>query len=434
MIREVHFDVTHLASRFWTETPAGIDRVDLAFARSLLNSPTLLKSGVHQGPLGASRVGPKRVTRLVRNLERRWLEDLGSADKDPLWSAVMTWLRQDASTSRKSVQRIAHDRSPIKKRFRAHTFYRHSFAGVLPALGNAAEASIYLNTSQAGLTLPNGLDWLGRRRDVKAVFFIHDLLPVQHPELFPDVLAANFRNLLPNLARHADGLIFASDSVRSAVSSELAGLGRRRVPSFVTALPETGITWPSYTNALPASPYFVALGTIEPRKNHALLLDAWDAMLANSAKGHEVPKLVIVGSRGWKNEGLLKRLDAAPALAGHVLEVSGLSTPAVSSLLAHSAGLLFPTLSEGFGLPLSEARALSVPALASDIDVFRERSLTDVTLLPLNDLTAWIEAIQNLTRLHGDGSEVRNRIASAAARPTNPDDVLASIEPFLADL
>ncbi len=69
-------------------------------------------------------------------------------------------------------------------------------------------------------------------------------------------------------------------------------------------------------------PYFVVCSTIEPRKNHLLLLHVWRELVRRD--GADAPKLVIVGSRGWKFEAVAALLDRSPALRGHVVEVSGL--------------------------------------------------------------------------------------------------------------
>ncbi len=87
----------------------------------------------------------------------------------------------------------------------------------------------------------------------------------------------------------------------------------RRAPVTVAPI---GTTLAAPASAPPdldlSRPYFVALGTIEPRKNHALLLDAWD-LLAQRLPASAVPRLFIFGRRGWCNEAVFARLDALPA-------------------------------------------------------------------------------------------------------------------------
>ena len=137
-------------------------------------------------------------------------------------------------------------------------------------------------------------------------------------------------------------------------------------------------------------PFFVTVGTIEPRKNHALLLDVWQALAARLS-ADAMPQLVIAGSRGWLNRDVFARLDAHPP---HVIEAPGLSDAALAGLLQASQGLLFPTLAEGFGLPPLEAAALGVPLIVSDLPVLRE-TLGDLAVyLSPTDVYSWMETIE----------------------------------------
>ncbi|WP_163778702.1 glycosyltransferase family 4 protein, partial [Proteus mirabilis] len=75
---------------------------------------------------------------------------------------------------------------------------------------------------------------------------------------------------------------------------------------------------------VPDRPTFVACGTIEPRKNHLLLLHLWRALAERL--GAATPRLVLVGRRGWEAENIVDMLERCPAIREHVVEVSGLST------------------------------------------------------------------------------------------------------------
>ncbi|MCC0002327.1 MAG: glycosyltransferase [Methylobacteriaceae bacterium] len=110
-------------------------------------------------------------------------------------------------------------------------------------------------------------------------------------------------------------------------------------------------------------------GTIEPRKNHALLVDVWRRFVAE--QGPSAPKLVVVGKRGWNFTQIVEAL-ADPALGGAVIEVAGLSNGGWRALLAGAAALLAPSFAEGYGLPLAEALTAGAPALCSNIAPFQE--------------------------------------------------------------
>ena len=91
----------------------------------------------------------------------------------------------------------------------------------------------------------------------------------------------------------------------------------------------------------------MCLGTIEPRKNHLLLLHLWRELA--EALGDAAPKLLLIGRRGWENENILDLLERCPALQGKVMEYAGLPDAAVAGLLPGARALLFPPFAGGFG-------------------------------------------------------------------------------------
>jgi glycosyltransferase involved in cell wall biosynthesis len=140
--------------------------------------------------------------------------------------------------------------------------------------------------------------------------------------------------------------------------------------------------------------YFVVCGTIEPRKNHLLLLNLWREMAKQSK---DLPTLVLVGKRGWNAEAVIGILERSRDISRHVVEVSGLSTPALKRLMDNATALLAPSLSEGFGLPVSEAAATGLPVIAADIEPYRERATPGVVLVDALDGMGWLRAIREKT-------------------------------------
>jgi glycosyltransferase involved in cell wall biosynthesis len=118
------------------------------------------------------------------------------------------------------------------------------------------------------------------------------------------------------------------------------------------------------------TPYFVALGTIEPRKNHLLLLASWRQM-AKSTFGL-VPQLVVVGRRGWECEQVVDMLERCEAIRPHLLEINNASDEQVVSLLKGARALLMPSFAEGFGMPVQEALAVGTPVISSPLPAIKE--------------------------------------------------------------
>ena len=151
----------------------------------------------------------------------------------------------------------------------------------------------------------------------------------------------------------------------------------------------------------PSGSYFVVVGTIEPRKNHAFLLDIWEDLGANA------PTLLICGSRGWNNDAVFARLDALPA-DSPIRELPDLNDAALAYVMARANGMLFPSIVEGFGLPPAEALSLGTRVLCNDLAVLREilgekaiyASISDRYLWK-NIIETWMHAPQKAQKTEG---------------------------------
>jgi glycosyltransferase involved in cell wall biosynthesis len=146
------------------------------------------------------------------------------------------------------------------------------------------------------------------------------------------------------------------------------------------------------TPQLNTSPYFVSIGTIEPRKNHLLLLNLWRRMVEELGP-RATPRLVLVGRRGWENENILDMLDRCPGLKGVVEERGHLSDREMWPLVQGARALLMPSFAEGFGLPVIEALKLGAPVLCSDIPAHREIAHPVAEFLDPLDGPSWRRAI-----------------------------------------
>lgn len=219
--------------------------------------------------------------------------------------------------------------------------------------------------------------------------FVHDTIPLDFPQYQRDGSVDRFRAFLRQAGSRADAIIYNTEHSKRSAENWLLKWGR--VPPGVVA--HLGVDVPeqedSATSLKAESPYFVTVGTIEPRKNHKLLLDIWDGL------GSDAPKLFVCGARGWKNEEVFKRLDAMPE-HGPIVELSGMTDQALASLIAGSNGMLFPSLAEGYGLPPIEAAALGVPVLCNDLPVYRE-TLGDIPVYAaVSDRYLWDRTIRKL--------------------------------------
>ena len=197
--------------------------------------------------------------------------------------------------------------------------------------------------------------------------------------------------------RRASALITSSQRVADRVRGELAAHDRHNVRIHVEPLPSPLENAPSVRSSAPigGDPYFLMIGTIEPRKNHDLLLQIWRT-LADRADFRA--RLVLVGMKGWVTEQTVREIDLTPELQGRVLRVSGLSPAHLKELISGAAALLMPSFAEGYGLPIVEALSLHTPVICSDIPVFHEVSQGKARFRKLTDGLGWRDDIVEMAK------------------------------------
>ncbi|HBB6341051.1 TPA: glycosyltransferase, partial [Escherichia coli] len=148
--------------------------------------------------------------------------------------------------------------------------------------------------------------------------------------------------------------------------------------------------------------YFVTVSTIEPRKNHLMLLQIWREMIEH--KVENIPQLIILGKRGWNVDNVLDFLERSPSLKSYVIELSGVSDKQLVDILRNAKGMLFPSFVEGWGMPLVEALAMKIPVICSDIEAFRESGQMLAKYISPIDAKCWQNEIIKIS----NNSDYRN--------------------------
>lgn len=257
-----------------------------------------------------------------------------------------------------------------------------------------ARAGLLLNIGHSGL---DDVRYAGqvRRRGWRALYFLHDLIPLSHPEYCRPGEARKHQQRLRTMLSTACGLVVNSQ----ATAHELQQFARQQkadLPPLAVAHLAPGPLVPKDAARPLDGPYFVMLGTIEPRKNHLLLLHAWRSLVQRL--GAAAPRLVIIGQRGWECEQVIDVLERCSALRGFVHERAACSDAELGAWLTHAQALLFPSFAEGYGMPLVEALCLGVPVLASDLPAFHEVAGDIPEYLDPLDGLGWMQAVEDFAR------------------------------------
>lgn len=289
---------------------------------------------------------------------------------------------------------------------------------------------VWLNPGHTGLDVPDLAQWC-QGRDLRPVYLVHDLIPITHPAFCRDGEQQRHRRRMQTVLATASGVVANSGHTLDSLADFARSQGAALAPAAV-AWPGTSFM-PSAPARTDRDPTFVILGTIEGRKNHMLLLSVWLELLTRKRDAPttiDVPRLVIVGRRGWKADDVFALLDHHD-FGDRVSEVGALDDGGLANALRDARALLFPSLAEGFGIPLVEALAAGVPVIASDLPVFREIGQGVPLLLPANDRDAWCRAVLEFARPVSVGRTQQFERLSQF-RPPSWDEHFTQVDQLLA--
>ena len=250
---------------------------------------------------------------------------------------------------------------------------------------------VLLNLGHSGPERPQYGEWL-RRKKLRPIFMVHDLIPLTHPEYCRPTEQARHARRIQTILATAAGVVTNSQSTLHELTTYAADRGLPMPPALAAPLASAAFSKGEGSRPLDA-PYFVMLSTIEPRKNHWLMLHVWRRLVERL--GEKAPRLVVIGRRGWECENVLDLLERCETLRGFVIEKGGCSDDELATYLRHAQALLFPSFVEGYGLPLIEALSLGVPVIASDLPVFRELAGDIPDYLDPIDGTGWMSCVES---------------------------------------
>lgn len=231
-------------------------------------------------------------------------------------------------------------------------------------------------------------------RRARTALTVHDLSFLRYPECFSPPLLRYLLNAVPRSIERAD-LVLADSEHTQRDLDELLGVPGERVrvvhagvePAFAPR-PPAEVTAVRQRYGI-QRPYLLGLGTLQPRKNFVRLIEAYRLL----RQEHQIPhQLVIGGGRGWLHEPIVEAIETHH-LQDDVLLIGFVEDTDLPALYTGADLFAFPSLYEGFGIPVLEAMACGTPVVAASASSLPEVAGDAALLVPPTDVAALAEAL-----------------------------------------
>lgn len=210
----------------------------------------------------------------------------------------------------------------------------------------------------------------------RSIVCLYDILPLLYPDAFPSYLVTRFENWLNRIVLACDGVVADSRAAAYSLRDHVVETSGEE-PTFPIGWWRLGADFPVATSdAVTASvrslaggkPYFVSVGTVEPRKGYPIVLEALEKLWR---EGVDVT-YVLVGARGWGMSVFERRLKRHPEFNRRLFWFDRANDADLAALYRGARAMVLASVAEGFGLPIVEAAHYGTPVIATDIDVFHE--------------------------------------------------------------
>jgi alpha-1,3-rhamnosyl/mannosyltransferase len=287
---------------------------------------------------------------------------------------------------------------------------RHAAVAFPLPLSNLAAAASVLHTTvplargvERAIDIYHATDYLvPRLARTPVVATIHDAIPLSHPQWANQRLRPVKNWLLRQCAQAADAVI----AISAAAVDELEV--HYRIPRARVRIVPLGVHARWFERPDPATiastlarhglqpGYILHVGTLQPRKNLDALISAYES-LSSSIRAER--QLVLVGKYGWGAEALRDRLERLKA-GRRIVWVDYVEDDELHALYCGAGMFVFPSLAEGFGLPVLEALAVGLPVIASDLPSLRELAQGHARFVSANCTDAIADAIATQDAAH----------------------------------
>lgn len=228
----------------------------------------------------------------------------------------------------------------------------------------------------------------------------HDIIPITHPQ-FVNLNSRKFTRYMDNTIQVTDEFWCNSEFTRSELQKYISAKGLSPVPMNVvnlgcdiaelSALPAIS----PQIKAVLEKPYLLYVSTIEIRKNHQLLYDAYLKLLEMNTPNP--PNIVFVGVKGWLVDGLIHKLDHDERVRDRIIILNKINDDELMALYKNCLFTVYPSLMEGYGLPLAESLSLGKYCISANTGSLPEVGRNFVEYCNPNNPQEWAERIAFLS-------------------------------------
>jgi glycosyltransferase involved in cell wall biosynthesis len=254
--------------------------------------------------------------------------------------------------------------------------------------------------------ISGGFDW--QYKDLRSIWalkqslefrycaIIYDLIPLSFPHFVMSGYGPFVADYFGELIWIADCAMCISGAARTEWAEFSASFGVETIPSHVFSL---GCDLPvvpirsDLPEALRGKRFALFVSTIEPRKNHRVLYDAWDRCIRSGTVDADRDRMVFVGRIGWAVDDLMREIAANPATRDTIVILNSVSDDLLALLYRECAFVVFPSFAEGYGLPVAEALGYGKPTISSDAGSLAEIGNGLVQRVDPKDTLGWANAI-----------------------------------------
>jgi glycosyltransferase involved in cell wall biosynthesis len=429
----IWFDVT--PTMRWQRPPSGTIRTQVELGRQLLDNLgearlCIFRSGVFVP------VPRQTFEAHVRELERPESgtpEDANAAPSERLHRLYAWAIRQGPGTVRPLLRFLVRVAARLHIPIDNATVGKRGTSG--PVECRMAQGDTYI--SFGGDWVPE--DKIGRiaalrKNGVHTILCCYDLIPVLFPHLSYEQTVARFPAFLSSLAEAADTIMCISDSTRNDLDHYLSGSGAMR-PRLLTlrlgADSRSFVSTAGNVQSRITRDYILYVSTLERRKNHDTLYKAY--VTIHAKLGKQPPLCVLVGAKGWGVDDFLADVELDPLVQGDFLILNNVSDGELRWLYEHCLFTVFPSLYEGWGLPVVESLQSGKFVLASNTSSMPEAGGPFAEYLEPWDVGKWAEQIMRYSE-DRDALSRREDIIHAEFKPAAWRDAGATLLREIAGL